>query len=159
MCPFSRSVRCRQYATLRRTGQDPEVAKKEKPVHRKKSWELLVALDNQLKQTFGRGIDKWVLTDTYKKTKSPFVWPHLVWAADEGSDNLAALHYMQRHTGCNIEYFNDPSHGVSRDFEYSLKVSGLYLHQMLCCTAWNVGHGPWAENARFMNVKRCMEDL
>lgn len=111
---------------------------KAKPTNRTKSWELLLAMDNQLTLFFGCGLQRFCMCVGPQELDGELLLklPHINWAADEGSENIAALHFCQRHLHANITYWNDPSHGVSRDLEHSLKGAGLYLHQLMCCVTW-----------------------
>lgn len=131
-------------------------APKRKPTRRKQTWEQLISLENGIRQVCYTGLQHWCLTDAFVASHAPLSWPSLALAGDEGSENIAGWHFIGRRLQGNVYFYNDPSHGGSRDLEAALRNAGAFLLQVLMCSAWNVGHGPWSDNARFVAVRNRM---
>lgn len=116
--------RCRHWAGMRRHGTSTaKVAKK--PFSRAKSWEVLLAVDNQMRIMLGVSLQHYCLSVEFMTQRPALEWPHMTWATDEGSENMAGLHILQRHLQANLTFLNGPSHGVSRDLECGLRTVGL----------------------------------
>jgi hypothetical protein len=61
------------------------------------------------------------------------------------------------HRGFNIEFSWDFSHGCWGDTKQSLKDSGLFPLFLLWLVTFNVPHGPWNDDARFVELKASWE--
>lgn len=73
---------------LKRGHEDGEQLEKCRPKkQRRKAHEWLLAIDNQLLQTTGRGLEKFKVGGDI--ADQPFAWPRLTIATDQGSDAMA----------------------------------------------------------------------
>ena len=120
-----------------------------KKLHRVKSYQWLLALDNSLRVVYGRGLDGWVVTDDMMKCDEPENLPMLSGAADQGSDGLCAESFCKYGpVSINFELVDDDCHGNNNDLNGTITDCGMYPEQKLVELARNAHHGPWGTAAR-----------
>ena len=127
-----------------------------KKVHRSSSVQLVVGLENGLKQTVGEDVSLrfYMLDpDSAKRPADGLLWPLLSMSADCGPDVMCGLNFLQRHLHVNIDFYADDSHGVKNDMKAVLKESGLWRWTLLSIAAFNAGHSPFWECMRFQQIR------
>ena len=69
-------------------------------------------------------------------------WPSIQLAQDMGSDGLSAYHAYVYHFRANAILWPDPSHGVHRDVQMTLKECCLWRVFLLAMVGWSLSFGP-----------------
>jgi hypothetical protein len=117
--------------------------------YRVKAFEWCLAVDNALRVGTGRGLATF--RRPADESLSPFEWPRLSLAPDQGTDGLAALSFLMYDQSINIDITPDTSHGMWRDVQLSIKRTGHWSFLLLMVASFNIVHGPFEED-RFYNV-------
>ena len=122
--------------------------------YRKKTYRWLVASDNMLRNTLGKGWQAWsVDTKHVDETstctpKETHLRPVVTLTIDQGGDGWAGAHFLQEVLHVNVLLLNDFSHKVWNDVELSLHHSDLWKSCLLGIVMLNADHGPWG-NAKW----------
>lgn len=87
------------------------------------------------------------------------LWPRLTISLDQESSGICGVQFLERVCSMNIEKFWDFSHSNWRDIICALKSVSLWGHCLLALIAYNVPHGPWADDMRLSQCKASMEHL
>ena len=82
-------------------------------------------VDRQLSFSLGldQGLSKFIPCPSWGKDAK--LWPLLTCCMDQGSDGVAALHWMQRCKRMNVDEIFDFSHNAWNDFKGTVKDCGL----------------------------------
>jgi hypothetical protein len=115
-------------------------------------------VDRQLTFSLGpdQGLSKFVPCPSWGKDAK--LWPLLTVAMDQGSDGVAAMHWMQRCKRMNVEEVFDFSHNAWNDFKGTVKDCGLWDFFLMFLITVNVVHGPWGEDQRYQAVRDGVAD-
>ena len=79
-------------------------------------------------------------------------WPHLAWAADQGSDGVAS-HFRWMWLGLNLTAYWGFSHGCQNDWKGTLHDLNLYGFWVLMLVVWNVASGPLQNRTRWQQLQ------
>ena len=121
--------------------------------YRRATKNLLRHIDNQFRHSTPVGGLKFFLPD-YEDGKwreeAWATWPFILMALDQGSDNLSAVHALERHYGLNLDAIFDFAHGANRDTQTALGTAHLKAFWQCMCVSFNMPHGPnqdkiWAD--------------
>lgn len=135
---------------------DKEAPKpKRRKLYRKKAFEHLVATENIALQVYGKSIKDYCYQPE-DAPKDAMDWPRLWLNLDRGSDGIAATNFLLRRLNCNIVANSDISHDANNDIIATLKDCQLWPLFLCLCASWNMPHGPWAEQARFHQIKEAL---
>ena len=126
---------------------------------RKKSWQYLCCLHNQLVQVVPAGLKHFCLAESLEDRGDPLHWPRLSCGPDQGSDGTCAFQFAQRvlHLNCDLTW--DVSHGVHNDILNGIKHAGLYSHLLLSLLRLNCPLGPWSEDTRWKECQASLNEL
>eukprot|EP00971_Amphidinium_carterae_P339293 6476994-Amphidinium_carterae.1 len=86
----------------------------------------------------------------------PSRWPSLSLALDQGSDGMAAFHYMAHGLGLNVSLFCDPSHQWQRDVIGAWTACSWQKWVRLMVIPFNLLHGPYHAKARLEELRSLM---
>ena len=144
---------CSKQWLKRRVGE-PLPKKKGKPkVHRRKSYQWLVAVDNALRAISGKGLKDFQITEEeLANPSSPLEWPLLMGVADKGPDGVCSVNYCRK-LRINMDMFWDGSHGAWGGGRDGIQAAGLGTHVFLMNIAYNAGHGEWKDGTRYEQIK------
>jgi hypothetical protein len=126
--------------------------KRKRARYRTKAYEWLLALDNALRISVGEGLVRYRMPDPAAGV-DPLKWPRLSLAPDQGTDGMAAVHYLMYSKGINIDMTPDTSHGMWRDVQLSIKRAGHWSLLLLVTACFNIFHGPFEEDRFWHTVK------
>ena len=126
---------------------------------RKKSWQYLCCLHNQLVQVVPAGLKHFCLAESLEDRGDPLHWPRLSCGPDQGSDGTCAFQFAQRvlHLNCDLTW--DVSHGVHNDILNGIEHAGLYSHLLLSLLRLNCPLGPWSEDTRWKECQASLNEL
>lgn len=148
--------RALQFLKKRGALEDQEGTAKPRKRYRTTAFEWCLAIDNALRVGTGRGLA------FFKKPTdgalSPFAWPRLSMAPDQGTDGLAALNYLMYDQSLNIDLTPDTSHGMWRDVQLAIKRTGHWSSLLLLVSTFNVFHGPYEEDRFYHVVKEAVQE-
>ena len=131
--------------------------------HRKDTQVWLGQTDQQLQVSTGFGLKAFQLPEDPAERPPWDQWPLLSYAGDQGSKEECGKWALKSKYNLNFDEVPDLGHGVWNDCKLALKMAGHYSHVGLMMIAWNMRHGPWAEDARQMEVQavltNCFHDF
>ena len=146
--------RCRQFLKRPRQAQDEPASLPAPKVKRKKTFEWLLATDNQLRCVGLPGWQGLAVHPDPRQRGDPFSWPApITICPDQGADCCAAINFLSRELHLNLDPTFCASHAAHNDVKNSLKRSGLWPHQLLMVLAWRAWRGPWGSDDRFQEVQ------
>jgi hypothetical protein len=131
-------------------------ARKNRPIYRKTTVEMLYALDGGLRNTTNPSIDLryyFLDPDPLKRPSDPLSWPRLDGAGDRGGDNMCAVGILIRRFHANFVYWPDESHDMKNDLKGVLKATHRYKWAICMISGLNCFHSPYWEHVRFNQVK------
>ena len=120
--------------------------------HRKKSFHWIVNIDTWLRSNASRSIADFCIDKDPSKRSHPSSWGHVTIAADQGPDGLCAQFFLQNEMRMNASFIWDISHGVNRDILGAINLVGLSTWMHLMVIYFNLGHGPFDSQARFLQL-------
>lgn len=147
--------KCRSF--LKRAKENDPRPKAEQRLKRQKTFEWLLSTDNQLKQLGLPGWEFLCVDPDPMKRGDPASWPAWSCCPDQGPDSVAAINFLVRELGLNLDPTFCASHGAHTDTKLALKHSGLWAHQLLVVPAWRAWRGPWGTDDRFEQVREVVE--
>ncbi len=145
--------------------QGEYMAALQKPLHRLVSENTLVALDNALLQTVGKGLAAFVDPgqdkDADPEPQRPGRrWPTLTLHTDRGPTSWCAVWFMMFGLRLNLVVLPDFSHDVWNDVKNAVFSIGWGAHLHAFTWVMNVPFGPWEGSKWFRIVQEgCTEAL
>ena len=133
--------------------------KKQKKMHRAKSYHGVLAWDNGFQHSLGKGLADFCLPKALADRGDPFSWPRINQAADQGSDNICGGNYLIYNQNCNLVRSWDLSHGVWRDFALTVKRSSQWAFFLVMTCCQNAFHGPWSEDRFYETVRSAVDEM
>ncbi len=94
--------------------------------HRRKSYEWILAIDNQILAVTGRGLEQ------FKPVGPAEGWPKLSITTDQGSDAMCGWSYLAFRLKLNINQVPDLSHGVYNDLKSHSRSKKLVTVRLMC---------------------------
>ena len=127
----------------------------------------MIQLNNMIVQASNRlSLSDFLIPDM--EAASPFSWPRLNLAPDQGPNCICMDSYLAYKRCANLNCDWDPSHGATADTNGTIKEVGLWREVLLYCSAVNCVHGSALSPPRLqqlreatieyltnMNVKSC----
>jgi len=104
------------------------------------------------------GLSHFIVPEDRDRQLPPELWPRLSVAPDQGGDGVCALNFATRRLRMNIDITFDPSHGLNNDIWLAFSDVGLRAEMLLWLVCFNVAHGPWSEETRYVQCKQAMQD-
>ena len=154
-----KETQARQIAWLKRgtmqkvTTQAPWRPKK---IYRLATKKWLLALDNAFKQPSG----KIGLAYFWEPPNQNWrLWPHATIGMDLGSDGNCGFFAAERKYKLNVDQFNDPSHGLNRDWALACKGAGLWNFALCWLISLNLPYGPHKNDERRFQIRSAMTKL
>ena len=114
------------------------------------------AIDHQLQLAGLPGLSLFEVSGEQEAPQHWSRWRHLSIGMDMGSDGLAAANFLQRELKLVLDITPDPSHLLWRGVQAALKSAGLYGFAL---PAFNLPHGPWSEDVRYVQVKVALDNV
>jgi hypothetical protein len=143
---------------LKRQRHGSAVAWRPRKKQRVKAFQWLCSLNQQLSlATEGN-----VTLGSFKPTAadeagSKHSWPYLSISADQGSDGVCAIGWLQRKVYACVDSVWDLSHLCSNAWKAGIRRSGMMAHQQLMVCCWNARHGPWQQGVRWGQACEAVE--
>lgn len=133
---------------------------------RLKAHQWLIAVDNNLRQYTGHGLQRYTdMSDADSDSgpkpfdpDDPYAWPWLGVALDRGPDSWCAKQFLKYKLHCNVEEFPDQSHDNWNDMKMSLREAGLGNHVLIMILAMNLAHAPFDDGKWFEMIKMAFDE-
>lgn len=150
-----------QAYVLKKRGQqlDQPDAWQSRKRHRKDTQVWLAQTDQQLQASTGSGLKAFQLPADPAQRPPWDKWPLLSYAGDQGSKEECGKWALKTKFNVNFDEVPDPGHGVWNDCKLALRMAGHYSHVGLMMIAWNMRHGPWAEDARQKEIEAVISNF
>lgn len=138
---------------------DEKVAPQRKR-RRVKTYQAVISVSNMIEQMCGVDLGHFFVPMTPDgKLTSPFTWPHLNLACDQGADMMALDHYLGYGRRCNVHCDWDPTQGAHNGaFKDSLKEVGLWRHMLGMMSAMNTAYVSTMPPPRMQQVRDAVEE-